>query len=150
VRTGSVLRRDRISCRWLGRVGSRCCAITMGAGKSLGRVATSVESASIPPADEPTTTRCENGELVAIASVLTLYRLRDSRLGTPAAREDTGRNARALPTSIIMRNSGATMLNRNTRNQLGWTVRRASMRVSHCDHASLQLCHGMQHAALDL
>src|SRR5579883_3039413 len=60
VRTGSVLRRERISPRWLGRVGSRCCAMTMGAGKSLGRVETTEESASMPPAEEPITTRCEN------------------------------------------------------------------------------------------
>ena len=40
------------------REGSRCWAIMMGAGNGVGRVETSVSSASIPPADEPTTISC--------------------------------------------------------------------------------------------
>ena len=60
VRTGRVLRRARICSRWLVRLGSRCWAITIGAGKSVRSVVTSVRSASIPPADAPTTTRWEN------------------------------------------------------------------------------------------
>src|SRR5215213_7894002 len=51
-----MLRLERISPRWLCRRGSRCWATTIGAGKSLGSVATKVSSASTPPADEPTTT----------------------------------------------------------------------------------------------
>ncbi len=60
VLTGSLVLRERISSRWLSRSGSRCWATTIGAGKSTGRFENSCESASMPPADEPTTTRCEN------------------------------------------------------------------------------------------
>src|SRR5689334_22753934 len=63
VRTGSVLWRARMSPRWLGRVGSRCWAMTMGAAKAGGSVATSVERASMPPADAPMTTRWEMGRV---------------------------------------------------------------------------------------
>ena len=55
-RTGNVVWRARISCRWLGLRGSRCWAITIGAGKSAGRLATTRESASMPPAEDPITT----------------------------------------------------------------------------------------------
>src|SRR5215211_494277 len=58
VLTGSGLLRASISCRWLSRLGSRCWATTMGASKSSGREETSPESAPIPPAEDPTTTRC--------------------------------------------------------------------------------------------
>src|SRR5438105_12640898 len=44
--------------RWLCRPGSRCWASTTGAGKSRRMPARSVDSASIPPAEEPTTTSC--------------------------------------------------------------------------------------------
>src|SRR5215204_4843850 len=60
VLTGSGLLRASISCRWLSRLGSRCWATTMGASKSSGREETSPESAPIPPAEDPTTTRCVN------------------------------------------------------------------------------------------
>ena len=66
VRTGRVVRRPRMSPRRLGRVGSRCWAITSGAGKSGGSVETSLESASIPPAEAPTTTSCDKGAASAI------------------------------------------------------------------------------------
>jgi hypothetical protein len=57
VRTGSVLRRERIRSRWLARFRSGCWEITIGAGKSSGSVETSSESASMPPAEVPITTR---------------------------------------------------------------------------------------------
>src|SRR5690348_9283651 len=57
VRTGRALRRERMSARWLWRDGSRCWAMTMGAGKPGLMLASRVEMASMPPADEPTTTR---------------------------------------------------------------------------------------------
>jgi hypothetical protein len=59
VRTGSVLRRERISFKLLSLSGSRCWAMTRGAGKSSGRAETSSESVFIPPAEEPTTTNRE-------------------------------------------------------------------------------------------
>jgi hypothetical protein len=58
VTTGMRECRASISPRWLGREGSRCWAITIGAGNGVGRVATSIESASIPPADDPITISC--------------------------------------------------------------------------------------------
>src|SRR5438105_2231648 len=51
------VRRWRIPSRLLGRLGSRCWASTIGAGKSAGKVLTKIERASTPPAEEPTTTR---------------------------------------------------------------------------------------------
>ncbi len=58
--TGSVAWRARMSRRWLGRRGSRCWAMTIGAGKSAGRLATTRDRASMPPADEPMTTSWES------------------------------------------------------------------------------------------
>src|SRR5215471_17560339 len=58
LRTGSVDLRARMEWRWLRRVGSRCWAMTMGARKPVGSVLTSVESASMPPAEAPMTTSC--------------------------------------------------------------------------------------------
>src|SRR5437764_6825313 len=55
--TGNGVRLRRMLSRLLGRLGSRCWARTIGAGKSAGRLLTSTESASTPPAEEPTTTR---------------------------------------------------------------------------------------------
>jgi hypothetical protein len=48
----------RISCRWVLRLGSRCWATTMGASKSSGSEETMPKRAPIPPAEDPTTTRC--------------------------------------------------------------------------------------------
>src|SRR5262245_50966239 len=61
---GSLLRRSRIAPRLLARWGSRCCASTMGAGKSGLIVLTRTESAVTPPADDPTTTSSRASELV--------------------------------------------------------------------------------------
>src|SRR5204863_9563510 len=55
--TVKAVRLCKIVSRLLGRLGSRCCASTMGAGKSVDKVLTKIERASIPPAEEPTTTR---------------------------------------------------------------------------------------------
>ncbi len=52
------VRRCRISSRWLGRVGSMCCATTIGAANPSGMELSSVRSASMPPAEAPTTTSC--------------------------------------------------------------------------------------------
>nr|WP_165373709.1 MULTISPECIES: hypothetical protein [Sorangium] len=56
MRTGSSLRRRRTSPRWLSRLGSRCWAITIGAGNGARKVERSVQRASMPPAEQPTTT----------------------------------------------------------------------------------------------
>src|SRR5258706_723509 len=58
-----------MSARWLGRFGSMCWAMTMGAAKSPGSVASKVESASMPPAEEPITTSWSN---VLLAEDITL------------------------------------------------------------------------------
>jgi len=56
VRTGNGDWVARISPRWLRRFGAMCWAITNGAGNSRGSDATKLRSASMPPADAPTTT----------------------------------------------------------------------------------------------
>jgi hypothetical protein len=60
--TGTAERRSRIPVSWLGRLGSRCWARTIGAGKFSGRPETRMPSASMPPAEEPTTTRWLDSE----------------------------------------------------------------------------------------
>src|SRR5436309_10722908 len=50
--TVKAVRLCKIVSRLLGRLGSRCCASTMGAGKSADKVLTKIERASIPPAEE--------------------------------------------------------------------------------------------------
>jgi hypothetical protein len=59
VSTGSFVRRARISASVDTRCGLRCWATTIGAGKSTCSVETRPESASMPPADAPTTMSCE-------------------------------------------------------------------------------------------
>src|SRR5262249_19564987 len=56
----SGARRARISASELIRCGLRCWATTIGAGNSAGNPETSAESASIPPAEAPTTTSWGN------------------------------------------------------------------------------------------
>ena len=74
---GRVAWRARISARWLGRRGSRCWAMTIGAGKSEGRVATNRDSASMPPADEPIATSCDAGSAVSPAMTDPSYACRE-------------------------------------------------------------------------
>src|SRR5204862_8276399 len=57
----------------LGLRGSRCCASTTGAGKSPGREPTRMESASIPPAEEPITT--SGRESSCLSSCVFIYPL---------------------------------------------------------------------------
>src|ERR1700694_874214 len=56
--TGRVVCFDRMSPSTEWAVGSRCCAVTIGAAKSFGNECTSADNASMPPADEPVTTSC--------------------------------------------------------------------------------------------
>src|SRR5437660_7579195 len=64
------VRRWRIPSRLLGRLGSRCWASTIGAGKSAGKVLTKIERASTPPAEEPTTTRSPVPEVTFSMSLI--------------------------------------------------------------------------------
>src|SRR5579859_8077371 len=57
-----------------GAVGVKVLGNYNGAGKSGGSVATRVERASIPPADEPTTTRCVMGLIFDAMRTLSLVR----------------------------------------------------------------------------
>ena len=87
--TGSVAWRARISPRWLGCRGSRCCAITIGAPKSGGRLATTRVRASIPPAEEPMTTSC--GSVACCCPTMPHSRRSFGRSTTRSARGPDGR-----------------------------------------------------------